>query len=77
MSDLPRRVEINIAAVPVHGVGGFLLCVATFIRLLSLREVQWFLAATLMAGVLFAWALIGYRLWRSANADTRAKTLFV
>lgn len=75
MSELPRRIDINIASVPIKGVGGFFLCLTAIIGLVSIPQGRWFFVAALTSGALLASALILYRSWRRRNAATRAKTL--
>ncbi len=58
MPQLPVRMDINIAAIPVRGFGGFCVVVASLICAASLPAVRWFMIAGIAAGVVFGVARI-------------------
>ena len=57
MNPLPRA-EINIAAIPVAGVGGLGMVVASLICAASLPPTRWFMLASIVAGAVFGAAMI-------------------
>jgi membrane protease YdiL (CAAX protease family) len=61
MTHLPVRMEINIAAIPVRGFGGFCILVASLICAASLPPARWFMLAGIAAGVVFGVARIATR----------------
>jgi hypothetical protein len=53
MTQLPGRLDINIAAIPVKGFGGFCMMVASLICAVSLAPTRWFMLAGIAVGVVF------------------------
>jgi hypothetical protein len=71
MTHLPVRMEINIAAIPVRGFGGFCIVVASLICASSLPAARWFMLAGIAAGVVFGIARIAMR---GAGGEGRTHT---
>lgn len=58
MTDLPRKVEINLAAIPVTGFGGMCMVIASLVCAIALPPTRWFMLAAIAAGVVFGVAMI-------------------
>ena len=61
MAQLPRKVEINIASIPVAGFGGACMVVASIICAAALPQTRWFMLAALVAGIMCGAAMIFMR----------------
>ena len=53
MAELPRKVEINLAAIRVAGFGGLCMVIASLACAAALPQTRWFMLAGISAGVLF------------------------
>ena len=58
MTKLPRKVEINLAAIPVTGFGGMCMVIASLACAVALPPTRWFMIAAIAAGIVFGGAMI-------------------
>jgi hypothetical protein len=72
MTQLPGKLDINIAAVPVRGFGGFCMVVASLICAASLAPTRSFMLAGIAVGIVFGVARI---VMRGAGGGSRTHTL--
>jgi hypothetical protein len=72
MTELPRKVEINLAAIPVSGFGGMCMVIASLVCAASLTQTRWFMIAGLATGVVFGCAMIWLR--RTGESSTPTDT---
>lgn len=67
MAELPRKVDINLAAIPVRGFGGMCMVVTSVVCAASLPQTRWFMLAALVAGIVFGGAMILLRAGKGAR----------
>jgi hypothetical protein len=69
MDPLRPVLSINIAAVPVRGVGGFFLLLAAIVGMVAFPRGIWYIAAVVSFGVVLAGALVAYRRHTAARGS--------
>jgi hypothetical protein len=61
MAELPRKVEINIAAIPVAGFGGACMVIASLVCSVALPQTRWFMLLAVVVGLVLGAAMICLR----------------
>ncbi len=71
MGQLPHKVEINIAAIPVRGFGGLCLVIVSLVATATIPATRWFMLAGIVTGIAVAVGLIWKRRRRAPEPPRR------